>query len=278
MKNKYDICIENIKNNNILICPLCQKDLGINNHSLRCDNNHNYDISKKGEVFLVNSSNYKLSPIYDSKLFMSRRDFINKNYYSNIYDDIANYINSLGKDYINILDLGSGEGTHMHKIIEKLKVNYNLISIDYSKDAIKLATDYTNNNICIVGDINNLPIKSNSLDIIIDFLSPYSGEEIKRVLKDDGKLIKVVPGDSYLKELREELYLEDYKKKDEVKNNILKYFNIIKEVEIDNIFSIDDDDLNNLIRMSPLKSSLKDKKVSIDKITINNIIYYLECK
>ena len=61
----------------------------------------------------------------------------------------------MSKNNINILDLGSGEGTHMHKILERVNKNWNLISIDYSRDAINLATDYTENNICIIGDINN---------------------------------------------------------------------------------------------------------------------------
>ena len=278
MKKKFELCLENIKKNNILICPYCKQGLQIDNHSLKCYNNHNFSISKKGEIYLVNSSNYKHSSIYNHDLFLSRREFINKNYYNNVYLNISKYINSLNKSEITILDLGSGEGTHMHKICEKLDIKYNLISIDYSKDAINLVTDYYLNNICIVGDINNLPIENNSIDVIIDFLSPYNGDEIRRVLKQDGKIIKIVPGNNYLKELRYKLDLEEYKKKEDVKNNLLKYFNIIKEIEVTDIFIIDTLDLDHLIKMSPLQNNLKDKQINIDKITINNIIYYGECK
>lgn len=278
MKNKFEVCLENIENNDILICPYCKSNLIVDNHSLKCNNNHNFTISKKGEIYLLNSSKYKHSSIYNRNLFLNRRNFINKNYYHDVYLEISNFINSLNKDLITILDLGSGEGTHMHKICDKLNINYKLISIDYSKDAINLATDYNINNLCIIGDINNLPFQDKSIDIIVDFLSPYNGDEIKRVLKDDGKLIKIVPGDNYLKELRDILDLDEYKKKDEVKNNMYKYFNIIKETEISNNYVVNEDDIDNLIKMSPLRSNLKDRKIVFNNITINNIIYFGECK
>ena len=79
MKNKYEIFISNIFNNNILMCPICKNSLTILNHELICTNNHVFTISKKGILFLVNSSNFKNSLIYNTTLFKNRRQFINKN-------------------------------------------------------------------------------------------------------------------------------------------------------------------------------------------------------
>lgn len=278
MKSKFNVCVENISNNDILICPLCHEKLTINNHELLCINNHNFTISKKGALFLNVSSNYKNSPIYNSKLFLNRRSFLRKNYYAKIYDVIAEFINSLSKDKINILDLGSGEGTHVHKILERIDKKWNLISIDYSKDAINLATDYIDNNICIVGDINNLTIKDKCIDIIIDFLSPYNGHEVKRVLKTDGVIIKIAPSVHYLDELRNVLELDDYSKREDIKSNFLKYFDIICEMEVNNTYNITEDDCNHLIMMSPLKDEYKNKDIFINKITINNMIYFGRCR
>ncbi len=47
---------------------------------------------------------------------------------------------------------------------ERIDKKWNLISIDYSKDAINLATDYIDNNICIVGDINNVLTLSRGIE------------------------------------------------------------------------------------------------------------------
>ena len=278
MKNKYEIFISNIFNNNILMCPICKNSLTILNHELICTNNHVFTISKKGILFLVNSSNFKNSLIYNTTLFKNRRQFINKNYYNLVYDEIAKFINSMSKNNINILDLGSGEGTHMHKILERVNKNWNLISIDYSRDAINLATYYTENNICIIGDINNLPLIDKSIDVVVDFLSPFNNEEVKRVLKDNGIIIKITPGNKYLNELRHVLKFEDYTKKEEIKLNFMKYFDIINEKEISKKYSITEEDTNNLLMMSPLKKQFKNQKIHIDEITIDNVIYVGVCK
>ena len=278
MKNKYEIFISNIFNNNILMCPICKNSLTILNHELICTNNHVFTISKKGILFLVNSSNFKNSLIYNTTLFKNRRQFINKNYYNLVYDEIAKFINSMSKNNINILDLGSGEGTHMHKILERVNKNWNLISIDYSRDAINLATYYTENNICIIGDINNLPLIDKSIDVVVDFLSPFNNEEVKRVLKDNGIIIKITPGNKYLNELRHVLKFEDYTKKEEIKLNLMKYFDIINEKEISKKYSITEEDTNNLLMMSPLKKQFKNQKIHIDEITIDNVIYVGVCK
>ena len=278
MKNKYEIFISNIFNNNILMCPICKNSLTILNHELICTNNHVFTISKKGTLFLVNSSNFKNSLIYNTTLFKNRRQFINKNYYNLVYNEIAKFINSMSKNNINILDLGSGEGTHMHKILERVNKNWNLISIDYSRDAINLATDYTENHICIIGDINNLPLIDKSIDVVVDFLSPFNNEEVKRVLKDNGIIIKITPGNKYLNELRHVLKFEDYTKKEEIKLNFMKYFDIINEKEISKKYSITEEDTNNLLMMSPLKKQFKNQKIHIDEITIDNVIYVGVCK
>lgn len=278
MKNKFLKSLDNINNNNILHCPLCKSDLYVRGHELICLNNHAYTISKKGDVFLTLPSSYKTSPIYNKELFLNRRKFINKDYYTDVYSTIASVVNVNFKKSITVLDLGSGEGTHMQKILNKVNTDWKLVSIDYSKDAVSLATDYIENNICIVGDINNLPLKDASIDIIVDFLSPYNAAEVKRVLKDDGIIIKVVPGNKYLHELREKIELEEYRKKEDVKNNFLKYFEIIEEKESIKTYAISLDDCENLIMMSPLKREYKSKDLIISSITIDNIIYVGRCR
>lgn len=77
-----------------------------------------------------------------------------------------------------------------------------------------MATDYLKTgNIYFVADINNIPLSNNSIDIILNFLSPYNTLEVNRVLKDNGYIIKIVPGNDYLKELRKAYTMNDYEKK-----------------------------------------------------------------
>lgn len=275
MHSKKQMCKDILVKNNIFICPYCREKLLLKNDILLCENNHNFDITKKGNLFLLNTKKYKTSPIYNMKLFKSRREFIENKFYDSIYKFIANNINSYNFDNINILDLGCGEGIHSKYIQENIKNNNIIYGLDYSKDAIGMATDYLNNgNIYFVGDINNIPLIDNSIDIIIDFLSPYNTVEVNRVLKDEGYFIKVVPGDNYLKELRKAFMKNDYEKKEEVKQNILKNFDIIEETEINEVKKITNRDMCNLVNMTPMHN--KNVNKDIQEITINIVVYIMK--
>lgn len=273
MLKKKDICCQNISNKNIFICPYCGNVLKIKNYSLVCDNNHLFDISRKGEIFLIKTNKYKESEIYDKDLFIHRRSFISNDFYEDIYDIVANVINNIYKKNINVLDLGCGEGTHAINIIKKIVKDYYLIGIDYSKSGIALATDYLNDKqLFFVADINNLPLKSKSIDVVIDFLSPYNTNELNRVLTDDGIVIKICPGRDYLIELKN----KSYDNENEVRENILKNFNVIDIINYKRKFFINNDQLDDLINMTPMLNDKLEK--NIDKITIDMLVYILNIK
>lgn len=120
-----------------------------------------------------------------------------------------------------------------------------------------------------------MPLIDSSIDIVIDFLSPYNALEIKRILKKDGYIIKVVPGKNYLKELRNSFNLGNYEKIDDVKNNLKKHFNILFEKEIINEFDINDSMINDLIYMTPVKNK-NFNNIYFKKITIDMIVYILK--
>ena len=170
--------IDYLKNNVAMIkdkfiCPICNSDINIINNSLRCENNHTFDFSNKGYFVFYKTSKIKNSKIYDTDLFVHRRNFINYGFYEELHNLISKIINKKENTDL-ILDLGCGEATHDKNILEKIdNRSSKIIGVDISKDGIKMASDYVNNNIIpIVLDLNNLPFKSESVDIIIDILSP----------------------------------------------------------------------------------------------------------
>jgi 23S rRNA (guanine745-N1)-methyltransferase len=273
MKGKYDLA-NNFLNFNLQLmkCPICSEDLKLEKHYCKCINNHVFDISKKGYMCLFKNNNFKVSKIYDAKLFTSRRKFITNNFYKEMYENIVKIIkDKYLQQNITILDLGCGEGLHSNNIIKNL-LNYRYIGMDYSKIAINMATDYLNENaFYFVGDVNNLPIKNNSIDIILDILSPYNEQEIRRVLKKDGIFIKVIPGKNYLIELRKALKIKEYEE-----NNLLtKKFKNYEVIEISNRYCVDEEMKKNLIEMTPIKEEIKNYDEVLDKITINLKIFVI---
>lgn len=276
MKSKKEIGLDFIKNNiNNFICPYCKNSLELNVTSLKCHNNHTFDLTKKGTTNFIASTKIKESKIYNEKLFTCRRKFIQKEYYEEVYNIIVETINSLNLNNLSILDLGCGEGTHTINILNKISGNYNYCAFDYSKSAINLASDYNSTNrFYFDGDVNNIPITTNSIDVIIDFLSPYSESEVKRVLKKGGMFIKVAPNKDYLLELRQALGLNEYQKQAKVIDNLAKHFKNISTKTYTKSFAISKEDQDNLIGMTPINTI--QNSLEIPSITIDLNIYIIQ--
>lgn len=276
MKSKKEIGLDFIKNNiNNFICPYCKNSLELNVTSLKCHNNHTFDLTKKGTINFIASTKIKESKIYNEKLFTCRRKFIQKGYYEEVYNIIVGTINSLNLNNLSILDLGCGEGTHTINILNKISGNYNYCAFDYSKSAINLASDYNSTNrFYFDGDVNNIPITTNSIDVIIDFLSPYSESEVKRVLKKGGMFIKVSPNKDYLLELRQALGLNEYQKQAKVIDNLAKHFKNISTKTYTKSFAISKEDQDNLIGMTPINTT--QNSLAIPSITIDLNIYIIQ--
>ena len=155
-----------------------------------------------------------------------------------------------------------------------LNKDYIYYGFDYSKDAVNLASDYIDSNkYYFLADVNNIPLKNNSIDVIIDFLSPYNTNEIKRVLKRDGLFIKISPGINYLKEIRNSLGLNEYEKEIDVYNNLNKNFNNMEKINYKETFKMDKEDLNNLYNMTPVNKD--NNNLCINEITIDLNIYII---
>lgn len=271
-KEKSKFFLENSFN---YICPLCNSDINVNDDAMVCSNNHSFNISKKGVVCLLNTGKFKTNYTYDKNLFTHRRNFLLNKYYSDVYTSISSIINETKNTKVNMIDLGCGEGLNDKYILSNLKIDYCFLGIDYNKDAINLAMDYENANVgFIISDVNNLPVSSDSIDIVINILSPYYSEEVKRILKKDGLFIKVIPEKKYLIELRNILGFDEYEKSDLLKTKLLNNFKLVDEIVIDKTYKINEEQLKDLQAMTPLVKSkkLKDRKkenVNINSITIN---------
>nr|WP_170312319.1 methyltransferase domain-containing protein [Paenibacillus sacheonensis] len=191
-------------------CPLCYKTMAIIHfQSLVCGNGHCFDIAKHGYVHLLsNGSRTK----YDQTIFAHRRLICKSGLFDPLYAAISGIIWSRHPhdEPIRILDAGCGEGSHLSNLqnrINRIKPQAVVaVGVDISKEAISYAAAGYSDAIWCVADIANCPFSSRQFQFILNILSPANYSEFGRLAADKGLVIKVVPGQGYLQEIREILY------------------------------------------------------------------------
>lgn len=253
------------ENIDVFKCPLCKENMVIfDKNSVKCVNKHCFDISKKGYINLVNSNT---KTIYDKGLFESRHEIYNSKVYDNLIEEIKSIIKNytLNKYSNYILDAGCGEGYFLNKLYEDKDIcnKCKLIGIDIAREGISIATRGENKIIWCISDLANLPFKDNRFDIILNILSPANYKEFARVLNNYGMVIKIVPESNYLKEIRTSIQ-KNIKNSDYDNKNIVdvfkKHLDLIYDNRINYKTNISKLNLRNLVKMTPLTSSLDEEE------------------
>ena len=189
-----------------LLCPHCHQPLKWENNQLRCQNRHSFDIAKSGYLNLAPQHHEKH---YTKDLFIARQLLMNDyQFYGDIYQQMMTaLIPYLTADKPQrMLDLGTGEGTHFIQFLKAWQ-NHQYpevtgMGIDLAKAGIQLAAKQSAAARWTIADLSHIPLADNSIDGILTILSPANYQEIKRVLKPNGWILKIIPGPNYLKELR----------------------------------------------------------------------------
>lgn len=241
----------------MLICPICKEELSKQVKQLKCDNNHSFDIAKQGYTNLLVRQSSKIKG--DSKEMLQAREYIqNKGFYQELSDAIIDSISPYKKEAL--LDIGCGIGYYTSNI-EKT-YNNQIIGIDIAKDALKIASRTNKEITYIVASNSELPVKDQSIDMVVNIFSPIYEEEAVRVLKNDGVIVVVSPNENHLIEMKEVIY-DSIIKKDEHRN-LLHHSSItlLESKDIEYIKTVQKEELEKLFLMTPhyWTSSIKGKE------------------
>lgn len=237
-------------------CPICNSELVKIDNVFRCINRHNYDISKEGYVNLLKKQGGK--EFGDSKeMVISRRNFFSKDYYKPLKEELVTLI----KKYkpATMIDLGCGEGYYTNYI--KNNIDLDIVGIDISKEAVKLASKNNKEVSYVVASVQDIPLFNSSIDLVLNNFTPLDLNEIHRILKKDGILITTKVGKNHLIELKERIYDEVYLNDNEViKDNNL---DLLESKILKFVINLDNnEDIVNLFSMTPYvnHTSLKAKE------------------
>lgn len=257
------------------ICPVCNSALSEQESKYSCENNHCFDKAKQGYVNLLMSQQSSQKRHGDDKLMVkSRRDFLDKGYYSSLCDEICLSIDKIKSHDSVLFDIGCGEGYYTTQIKSKCHI-HTVYGIDISKNALQYAAKLDKSIKYAVASAFQLPFASKSSDILLNIFAPCAYDEFNRVLKNDGFLIKVVPLSEHLWELKKAIYKEPYKNKPEIKNDELFVMVDRKELKY-NITLETSEDIFNLFTMTPYyyKTSKEDTEKLLKLETLTTTVHF----
>ena len=238
-----------------IICPVCKKELFRDNRSYTCDNGHRFDIARQGYVNLYLKQSHKSygdGPL----LSKARHSFFAKDHYRSLKEKLVTIVKDL--NVISVLDCGCGDGYYTNYLKKSLP-DLDILGIDISKEMLKLAND-NSGVLYVVADNHQLPVRDQSIDLILNCFVPQSLSEYQRILKDSGYLVVVNPDIDHLFELKKAVYDTPYLNK-------LKYLpeDWVKVEEYhlkDEIYLDNNRDIKELFSMTPYsyKTSERDKQ------------------
>lgn len=188
----------------VLICPICKESLKEQRRSFLCKNRHCFDVAKEGYINLLLCNKKKSKSPGDDKIMVSaRNEFLQKGY----FEQLRKKIELLVKENCPSLILDAGCGTGFYT--QNLQDEFNIISIDISKEAARYTSKNNKKSLVIVSSIFDMPIKDKVVGVILNIFAPKPQAEFARILEKNGIIIEVVPGEDHLKELKEKIFNEN---------------------------------------------------------------------
>jgi Methylase involved in ubiquinone/menaquinone biosynthesis len=186
-----------------LLCTVrgCALPLERGERTLRCGNNHSFDLARSGYANLLQPQDRRSSQPGDRKeAVMARRRLLDEGYAAPLFDNLLSLAARLGPA-ATVLDVGCGEGTHLGRLATSLNVECS--GVDISSYAIELAARRYPDVTWVVANSDRwLPYRDASFDLITSITARRNPSEFARVLREAGQLFIAVPAPDDLAELR----------------------------------------------------------------------------
>ncbi len=258
------------KHSEVFRCPICAKRLVVFEPSgLRCGSNHNFDLAKNGYLNLLNTHP---KSEYGKELFLARRKVFSSYIFHGLWTELYDTIENMEPKNGVVLDAGCGEGLLLSRLYQRFP-SLKLIGLDISRDGIKLAASHAEPIIWCVGDLAQLPLNDRVADVVLNILSPANYSEFERVLKHSGYVIKVIPGEEYLQEIRELVNDTTPYNNQDVMENLKDNMNIVEVRKVHYKSEVVSEFQSEIIKMTPLTSKRGLSTRPIDSLTIDlNIV------
>lgn len=191
---------------------------------------------------------------YDKNSFQNRHYVLEQGLYQPILHEIVSFIKQR-ETIRHILDVGCGEGYYSKQIYQQ--TGRSIYAFDLSKDSVQLASKSDTASMIkwFVADLASIPLLDGSMDCLLNIFTPANYGEFHRILAPGGCIIKVVPTENHLMELR--LLAENHLRNKEYSNqrvvdHFQRFFTCVSRKRITHTFQLSAEEKAAFIEMTPL--------------------------
>lgn len=242
-------------------CPVCSRELRAQGGALVCGAGHSFDLSRHGYVnLLMNSSPAEKRHGDDAMMARARTAFLEKGYYDPLSDAVCEALKNAVAPDARVLDCGCGECFYTERAARSLP-EAQFAGIDISRASIIEGAKRRAGIRLAVASAAAIPVASGSCGAVINLFAPAFAAECRRILDAAGILIRVVPTEKHLWELKAAIYDEPYENRPSARD--FEGFAVRSARRLDYRISLSTHiDIDALFRMTPYyyKTSAADQQ------------------
>ena len=208
----------------LLRCPVCGTGLSAAGGSIRCLNDHSYDVARQGYVNLL-PGGARPGTADTAEMVAARETFLTAGHFRGLREFVcevaeralehgvsgaeagesrgesAGARGSPGDSRGCILEVGAGTGYYLAAVLDRFPGRLGL-ALDISKFAARRAARAHERMAAIVCDAwSALPVADACASLVLDIFAPRNPPEFRRVLRTGGTLLVVTPSPRHLEEL-----------------------------------------------------------------------------
>lgn len=257
MQNRNPLSSESSALETHLTCPVCFDPLVIGPSVASCAKSHTFDRAREGYLNLLLANQKGSSdPGDDRESVTARREFLATGHYDFLAAGLSKSVVRQDKEPKVVIDSGCGEGFYLNHIAHHILAS-DTYGLDISRFAMRLASrSYGNCTWAVANIARRLPISSGCCDVLLSVMAPRNASEFERILRPDGLLLVVIPGDGHLRELADKLMAEpsdQSEKADALIQSLTPTFTLQNTEPLSARFTADQQTIQRLVTMTPLR-------------------------